>query len=258
MGEHYSELSALAGAGAEPLARSCALRASQRWPRRGGARARPGARRAASGRPGGLRADCAVAARRVAALACVVSRSSLRPARAARPADRALHRGMLPRARRRRWSTAIAERGASEPHPMADASSDDAVRRTRGVDLDRIVSRRALRGVGLRGRGHACVGDPGVFSVGPAGARRASLRSICSLTARARRRARRCEGARRRAAEDRGDAHWWRAGGPVPVLKTGDGAETRMEADRTALPSRSRTSTRASRISIAAAGTTTR
>ena len=46
--------------------------------------------------------------------------------------------------------TAVAQRGAASSSPMADMVLGDAVRRTRGLDLDRVVSRRALRMAGLR------------------------------------------------------------------------------------------------------------
>jgi hypothetical protein len=46
--------------------------------------------------------------------------------------------------------TAVAERGAAGRRPMADAVVGDAVKRTRGLDLDRIVSRRAFRAVAIR------------------------------------------------------------------------------------------------------------
>ncbi|HEY6361941.1 MAG TPA: hypothetical protein VIX63_12590 [Vicinamibacterales bacterium] len=64
--------------------------------------------------------------------------------------------------------TAIAERGAREPGPMAQAVVGDAVRRTRALDLDRIVSMRALRGVAMRaGAATMVLVILGVFSFGP-------------------------------------------------------------------------------------------
>ncbi len=66
--------------------------------------------------------------------------------------------------------TAIAERGAREPRSMAEAVVGDAVRRTRGLDVDRIVSKRALRGVAMRAAAATvALLILGVFSVGPAG-----------------------------------------------------------------------------------------
>ena len=64
--------------------------------------------------------------------------------------------------------TAIAERGVREPGPMVQAVVGDAVRRTRALDLDRIVSMRALRRVAMRaGAATTVLLILGVFSFGP-------------------------------------------------------------------------------------------
>ena len=67
--------------------------------------------------------------------------------------------------------TAIAERGAGgERRLLAEAVVGDAVRRTRALDVDRIVSMRALRGVALRaGAATLVLLILGWFSVAPAG-----------------------------------------------------------------------------------------
>ena len=65
----------------------------------------------------------------------------------------------------RRWQGA-----AQYQRPMAEAVVDDAVRRTRDLDVDRIISRRALRQAAL-GAAAATMRSAmlGVFSAAPAG-----------------------------------------------------------------------------------------
>jgi hypothetical protein len=158
--------------------------------------------------------------------------------------------------------TAIAERGASEPRAIAEMVVGDAVRRTRGLDLDRVVSKRALRGVAMRAAAATIVLLIfGVISVGPAG-RAARVFALylfpSSLVVDV------VPGdVKVRAGESLTIVARLAGGVPglVPVLRTSEDTgvrETRMEADGTGFAIAFENLDEGFTYSITAAGTTTR
>ena len=158
--------------------------------------------------------------------------------------------------------TAIAERGAHEPRAVTEAVVGDAVRRTRGLDLDRIVSMRALRGVAMRAAAATvALLVLGVFSIGPAG-RAARVFALYlfpeSLVVDV------APGdVKLRAGESLKIVVRLAGGVPglVPVLRTSEDAgvrETRMEADGSGFALAFDNVDEGFRYAVSAAGTTTR
>lgn len=80
--------------------------------------------------------------------------------------------------------TAVAQRDTPNPAPIAAMVADDAARRARGVDIDRIISGRALRRAGWQAAGATvalCIA--GVLAAGPA-ARAAHVALLYAFPAR--------------------------------------------------------------------------